>query len=190
MTRSFSADSTQPPPLPAVRLLLHGAADLTRGGPSLRVPRTAQELRARGLQATATQYRHGTDIAAEIPEDLVHLFNVWPPDSALQAAGKRVVFSPTYLDFSKQPLWQVSPELPAPERARYLQDRGRLHEIVPRYHAMVREMIASADHVIVLSQAERSALAAIGADLPEARCTLIHNPVDAPAWQGGDAESF
>ncbi|WP_335949702.1 glycosyltransferase [Salipiger bermudensis] len=192
-TRPSGDESSAPP----VRLLLHGAEDHARGGPTLRVPRTAQALREIGLAASATLFHRASDIA----EDTVHLFNVWPPDSALQAlrqlkaAGKRVVFSPIYLDFSERPVWAIpdlSPRSPGQRAAMrtHLQGRGRLHEIVPGYHAMVREMLALADHVVFLSEAERAALAAIGATVPEARASLIHNPVDAAAWQGGDPAPF
>lgn len=194
MTVPPSPALSSSPMLPAVKLLLHGGEDRSLGGPTLRVPRTAIELRALGFNARAQHYMRGDEIA----EDLVHLFNVWPPHSALQAlqalkhAGKRAVFSPIYLDFSELPLWDgSSAKFETPEaRQRYLHGRGRLFEIVPGYHAMVREMLDLADHVICLSSAERSALAAIGADLSDARCTLIHNPVDATAWQGGDPALF
>ncbi len=189
-----SGDESSAPP---VRLLLHGAEDRARGGPTLRVPRTAQALREIGVAASATLFHR----ASEIDEDIVHLFNVWPPDSALQAlrqlkaAGKRVVFSPIYLDFSERPVWanpDLAPSTPQQraEMRRHLQGRGRLHEIVPGYHAMLREMLALADHVIFLSEAERAALTEIGAQVPEGRSSLIRNPVDAASWQGGDPAPF
>ncbi|NDW01317.1 glycosyltransferase [Salipiger sp. PrR002] len=182
-----------PPVVPPVRLLLHGSEDRTLGGPSVRVPRTATALRDIGVPAQAALYRRPSDI----PEDNVHLFNVWPPTSALQAlrqlkaAGKRVVFSPIYLDFSERPTWSLgASEQERSAMRRHLQGRGRQHEIVPGYHAMVREMLALADHVVFLSEAERAVLEQIGAEVPDARASLVHNPVDATLWQGGDPAPF
>ncbi|MCA0998661.1 glycosyltransferase [Alloyangia pacifica] len=185
------------PPAPAVRLLLHSSEDTTLGGPSVRVPRSAEALRQIGQPAQASSFRG----AAEIAEDMVHLFNVWPPDSALaalralKAAGKRVVFSPIYLDFSQMPLWEPlqQPGLAASDRAalrRQLRQRGAHHEILPGFHAMIREMLALADHVILLSETERSALAQIGAAPPPERTSLVHNPVDAALWQEADPALF
>lgn len=191
-----SGDESSAPALSA-RLLLHGTEDRARGGPTLRVPRTAQALREIGVAASATFFHR----ASEITENIVHLFNVWPPDSALQAlrqlkaAGKRVVFSPIYLDFFERPVWanpDLAPRTPQ-QRAKmrhHLQGRGRLHEIVPGYHAMLREMLALADHVIFLSESERAALTEIGAQVPAERSSLIRNPVDATAWKGGDSAPF
>ncbi|SDF37435.1 glycosyltransferase [Limimaricola pyoseonensis] len=186
----------QPPFDRPVRLLTHGAEDTTQGGPSVRVPRTAQALRDAGVAATAAHLTPDQPIA-RIPEDVVHLFNVWPPENALRMlrrlrrAGKRIVFSPIYLDFSEMPLWADAPD-PAARGAmrRYLQGRGRLHEITPGYHAMLREMIALADHVVFLSARERAGLEEIGARVPDARASLLRNPVDAALWQGGEPELF
>ncbi|MBE9640230.1 glycosyltransferase [Salipiger mangrovisoli] len=198
------ADISPPGPAPApaatsspVQLLLHGGEDRTLGGPSVRVPRSAEALRQIGQPARAALYQG----PAQIAEETVHLFNVWPPESALaalrqlKAAGKRVVFSPIYLDFSEMPLWEPlqQPDLPPQTRAalrHQLRTRGHHHEIAPGYHAMVREMLALCDHVIFLSEAERAALAAIGAEVPPERASLVHNPVDAALWWGGDPALF
>ena len=190
-------------PASRVRLLLHGGEESSAGGPSVRVPRFATALRDLGLEARASVFRQDT----EISEDIVHLFNVWPPDSALRSLrhlrklGKRVVFSPIYLDFSLRPFWESSlPGFPmedvsalAAEYARacaHADNRGRLHEIVPGYHAMVREMLDLADHVVFLSNAERQTLARIGAIVGEDRASLVYNPVDAEFWTKGDAALF
>lgn len=186
-----------------VCLLMHGDEQTTMGGPHVRLPRTARALCDLGIPARAMAFQPG----AEIPEEVVHLFNVWPPRSALQAlytlkaAGKRVVFSPIYLDFSERPFWQFDlPGLALDDSAAvatqtraaraYLRGRGRLHEPVPGYHAMVREMLALADHVIFLSASERAALAGIGANVDESRASLIANPVDLDAFAPGDPTLF
>lgn len=186
-------DGDLPHAVPApVCLLLHGSEEWFLGGPSVRVPRTAEELGKIGVQARASVFSR----VSAIPEELVHLFNVWPPESALQAlrqlkaAGKRVVFSPIYLDLSERPVWSMDGAQDETGLQAYLKGRGRLHEIVPGHHAMVREMLALADHVIFLSEAERKALATIGAVVPADRSSLVYNPVDAAHWQNGDPALF
>lgn len=186
-----------------VCLLLHGGEHKTLGGPSVRVPRTAQALCELGVPARCTVF----DPLAEIAEDIVHLFNVWPPQSALgalrqlKAAGKTVVFSPIYLDLTERAFWQFElPDLADQDRDssaahlsavhRYMKGRGRLHEAIPGYHAMIREMLGLADHVIFLSTAERAALAAIGAEVDDSRASLVFNPVDMDVWAGGDPALF
>lgn len=187
-----------------VRLLLHGNEAMTKGGPSLRVPRTADALNKLGVPA-----RHGTFRSArEVEEPLVHLFNVWQPSTALAAArrlkeaGKSIVFSPIYLDLSERDFWQS--ELPSrlvvdeeAELARgYLEalahtaGRGRLSEPVPGYHAAVREIIRLADQVIFLSEVEREALARVGVVVDDDRAHIIRNPVDVAKWSSADPEMF
>jgi len=186
-----------------VRLVLHGDEHKALGGPSVRAPRTAAALRAQGVAAQAGVYTAGDDIDAP----MVHLFNVWSPESALQAlehlkaAGKRVILSPIYLDLRAHGFWQAQlPVLPLEDLEAYaatyqealehLEGRDRLSELVPGYHAMVRAMLDMADHVIFLSQAERDALEEIGARVEDSRASLIPNPVDADLWQTGDPALF
>lgn len=200
----FGGKKRKAPPLSTpIRLLMHGAESKTLGGPTIRVPRTASELQKLGLQAKAEFY--STD--DPIGEDIVHLFNVWTPDTALaalhrlKAAGKRIVFSPIYLDLSERAFWQNRlPILPLDKNEAYqaayhtakheLSGRERLHEAMPGYHAKVREMLDLADHVIFLSQLERNALAEIGAVVEDARASYVPNPVDSDAWQGNDPKLF
>lgn len=186
-----------------VRLLMHGDERTTLGGPSVRVPRTAEALRELGVSAEAGTFAS----ARAVPEDVVHLFNVWHPGSALRTmrrlkdAGKTVIFSPIYLDLGEREFWHnILPELPdgdpAPLEDAYAvarwhhQGRGRLPEAVPGYNAMVREMLDLADHVVFLSQCERDALKTIGATVEDGRASLVHNPVDATLWQDGDPQLF
>jgi len=186
-----------------IRLLLHGDEHQARGGPSVRVPRTAEVLRTQGVAAQAGAYTG----AADISEPMVHLFNVWDPASALvaceqlKAAGKRVVLSPIYLDLRAYGFWQGQlPQLPLGDlethavsyqkAMTHLSGRGRLSEPVAGYHAMVRAMLDMADHVIFLSQAEREALEEIGASVEDDRASLVPNPVDAKLWQAGEPDLF
>jgi glycosyltransferase involved in cell wall biosynthesis len=186
-----------------VRLLLHGDEHKSLGGPTIRVPRTAEALRAHGVAAQASPF---TDIA-DIDEDMVHLFNVWNPNTALQAmqqiksAGKKVIFSPIYLDLSERSFWHMQlPHLPLQKLEAHastyhkalghLAGRGRLPEAVPGYNAMVCDMLDMADHVIFLSQSERHALAQLGATVEDTRASLVRNPVDTTSWQQSDPALF
>lgn len=186
-----------------VRLLLHGHEATTLGGPTVRVPHTAKALRAQGVPATA-----GSHAPTEtVPEDIVHLFNVWHPHTALAAmrqikqTGKKVIFSPIYIDLGERDFWHGQlPDLPLEDLDALAQTyaaakahqhgRGRLAEAVPGYNAMVREMLDMADHVIFLSDIERRALEAIGAVVEDDRASLIRNPVDANLWTDGAPELF
>lgn len=201
--RTARARPAPPPFASRVRLLTHGNEATTLGGPSVRVPRTALALRELGVPAQSHSFTPG----AEIAEEMVHLFNVWAPGTALaamrslKASGKRVVLSPIFLELGERHFWhgalpalaaeapEAIPEAYAAAR-RLQQGRGRLAEAHRGYHAMVREMIELADHVILLSSAEGEALARIGAPLDSARTSLVRNPVDAEAWQAGDADLF
>lgn len=201
-TRSADIPFNQP-----VRLLLHGEEHEALGGPSVRVPRTAEVLRSLGVPAQAGVFCATSFMAREIPEDVVHLFNVWPPASALHAlrtlkrAGKTVVFSPIYLDLHERAFWQTAlPDIAHKDLddlaktyaafRTFMQTRGRLDEIMPGYNAMLREMISLADHILLLSKTEQDALSALGADVRDIRTSLISNPVNADKWAGGDPEIF
>ena len=190
----------------SVRLLLHGSEQKTLGGPSVRVPRTADMLRELGIDATMSASSAG-NVLSSVSEDLVHVFNVWDPQNALRALrelksrGKRTVFSPIYLDLKEHPYWgQALPLLDVTDLSavqsetckwrQKLQQRARFAEPVSGYHAMVREMIDLSDHVIFLSEAERYALEEIGAVVHEKKATLVRNPVNVDFWRDGDGEMF
>lgn len=186
-----------------VRLLTHGNEAISKGGPSVRVPKTAEALRAIGVRASASNFQGPGDIT----EDIVHVFNVWTPTSALsivrqmKASGKRVVLSPIYLDLSERPFWsdqllQLPLDNPAVLREAHaaaklqFEGRGRLHEAQPGFHAMVREIFSLVDHVVFLSEVEREALAEIGAYVPDERASMVRNPVEAELWSDGDPSLF
>lgn len=191
------------PSFKPVRLCTHGAETWAKGGPTVRVPRTAEALRSIGVPATAGIFKNVEDIS----EDTVHLFNVWPPQSALsivrqlKAAGKKVVLSPVYLDLSERPFWNDDlPKLPLDDLAalreayaaarQHLSGRGRWLEPSPGFHAAIREIFSLVDHVVFLSEIERMSLAAIGAHVSEERMTMIRNPVDAHLWSRTDPSLF
>lgn len=188
-------------------LVVHGNEARSRGGPSVRVPRTAQQLRRQGLDAEVV-WSDGADLKAH---DLVHVFNVWNPDTALKllhranALEKPVVFSSIYLDLSERPYWRE--KLPAMfaratdpdsleallrDRALALRElRGAASppsEPVPGYFAKVREMLGLCDHAIFLSRKEQDFLTQLGA-APKA-ATIVRNPVDADLYASGDPDLF
>lgn len=183
-----------------VKLLLHGGEHKSLGGPSVRVPKTAEALQNLGVPASWAAYSRPDAIS----EDIVHIFNVWSPQSALTAikqmkdAGKTVVFSPIYLDLSERGFWNDQlPNLAAEDVADAYHDarnfqagRGRLQEAIPGYNAMVREMISLSDHVILLSNVERRALEKLGAKLDDSKVSLVRNPVDCSQWTAGDPALF
>ena len=187
-------------------LVLHGNEQRSQGGPSVRVPRTAQELRRQGLDAEVVW--SGDDLAAH---DLVHAFNVWNPDTALKvlrgarSLDKPVVFSSIYLDLSERSYWQD--ELPGMiagatdpdamdailrDRASVLRERRLADqspaEPVPGYFAKIREMLGLCNHAIFLSRKEQEFLTRIGA-VPKA-ATIVHNPVDPDLYSSGDPDLF
>lgn len=202
-----------PPPPVTVRdpdrigLLMHGSEGRSPGGPSVRVPRLARELNQIGFQAQVKRFP-GTDLSQY---DIVHAFNVWAPDSALdlirrgKQAGRKVVFSPIFLDLSQRPLWED--ELPkifetaetpealetALDRFEYRFQKSRQSfemssEAEPGFYPAVREMVALSDHVIYLSERERDRLERIGAR-PKAS-TVVHNPVDFELFGNIDPNLF
>lgn len=193
--------------LRSATLFTHGSEASDPGGPSVRVPGTARYLRELGLDARALNFPDPVDCES----DIVHGFSVWTPESSLAMArrikeqGKPYVFSPIFLDLSKIALWAAAlPNLLAgglqggdldaaiaAQSEQFMEDlaHGRVSaEPMPGYHAMVREMIALADHVILLSEHERELLKALGAELKAA--TVVHNPVDHVHFGSGDPALF
>ena len=189
-----------------IGLVMHGSEGKSPGGPTVRVPRLATELSDFGMPASLA--RHPGSHLADF--DLVHTFNVWSPNTALdalrraKAADSTVIFSPIFLDLSLRDLWQVRlPKIFADakditeldrELAIFLEQvQARRADPVPAeaqagYHASVRAMLAIADHSIFLSERERERLAAIGADV--SRGSIVHNPVDSELFSSADPALF
>lgn len=194
---AVSVRAVEPSPAgPRVLLSLHAPEAASPGGPSIRVRRTQDALRALGVAADLT-----TD---ETPDptgyDLVHVFNVWQPDSALDLlrhlAGFNVpvVFSPIYLDLvetawvhqtvpstfrdsrTRQELGRRLDEVLATPRARRLTPPFTRSIIRSDYPALVREMVSLADHLILLSDCERAHLERIG--VGDTQWSLVRNGVD------------
>jgi glycosyltransferase involved in cell wall biosynthesis len=190
-------------PRPRVLLALHAPETvLASGGPSVRVPKMREALRAHGIDA---------DLASEeLPDpsgyDLVHVFNVWEPAAAkrqmthLRSFGVPVVFSPITLDLSESQ-WAGHAILPLLKSGRPTEqiDReleqllampldlrrglgGAVSDFWRTWPGKVRELTGLADHLIVLSNHELGVLQRMGAlNTPY---SLVHNGVD-PSWSRG-----
>ncbi|WP_237214638.1 glycosyltransferase, partial [Falsiroseomonas oryziterrae] len=192
----------------SVGLFLHGNEARSQGGPSVRVPRLARELRDRGLEAELRSHPAEHAFAGL---DVVHAFNVWAPHTALdllrsaRRAGAATVLSPILLDLSRRGFWHdglldlFARHAPGAEaeaaiaefRAAYrkpLAADGPGMEPVPGYHAAVREMGALSDALILLSEREGQRLAAIGVDT--SRASVVRNPVDASLFANASPEPF
>ncbi|MGG5821769.1 glycosyltransferase [Falsiroseomonas sp. HW251] len=191
-----------------VGLFLHGNETKSQGGPTVRVPRLARELREAGIEAELRAHPAEKGFA-EL--DLVHAFNAWAPHTALdllrraRRAALPTVFSPIFLDSGLRDMWEgrlvrlfaesepgaaTSAALAAfrTDLAARRADPAELGEAAPGFHAAVREMVGLADRLILLSGRERERLAAIGA--PERPADIVHNPVDAAFFANADPALF
>lgn len=202
------------PPSRACRALLvtHGSEAAARGGPTTRVGNIVRELRERGRRVDSTD---NVRLAAADRYDVVHVFNMWPPESALAAlaaarrSGAKVVFSPIAMDLSNWPLFH-----PFMERLlRETSDRVEILEALKQIHAvahsrsyadprqggspiegiaglfeLLRRCCDLADRVVFLSELERRFLVALGARVDHG--VLIRNGIDVDRIAGGDRERF
>jgi glycosyltransferase involved in cell wall biosynthesis len=192
---------------PALKVILatHAAEGKALGGPTVRIPRTAVELSRHNVDAVVM------DASADQYGDrpVAHVFNIWPPRSALAAllglrrAGKATVFSPIFLNLSKSRDFnkdiprifetmgndgKIEAALRPISENIHREPKTPTKEPSPGYHSLVRAAVAVADRLILLSDYERSALAAIGADV--SRATIVRNAVDAPRFAAGDPSLF
>lgn len=190
-----------------VALVTHGIEDTTLGGPSRRVPATAQALQNLSVSATASHDRE-QDMGSA---DIIHGFNIWQPKTALRVAreakrlNKPLVFSPIVLDLSEAPLWQADvfrvfrgassgreAEALMEHYTQLQRERSVLHPSIdpePGYRDMLREIAELADGLIYLSERER----AIFNDLVGVVDTpgyLVRNPVDATYFRAADRDLF
>jgi glycosyltransferase involved in cell wall biosynthesis len=174
-----------------------------RGGPSVRAQQTAAALAALG---------HEVEFG-ERPEpgrwDVVHVFNSWPAQPSLarleaaRASGAAVVFSPIYMDHRE---WDYARRVlrhgfagarlgigsigalrrlrRAPAEARV----ARSNRAIREYRALLPRMIALADHVILLSEAERAGLRELGCEPRDA--SRVWNAVEAGPYAHASGEPF
>ncbi|QOT70724.1 glycosyltransferase [Sphingobium fuliginis] len=188
-----------------VSLVTHGFEDTTLGGPSRRVPATAQALRSLSVAATALHDRIMPST------DIVHGFNIWHPKTALRVAreakrlNKPLVFSPIFLDLSEAPLWQADifrafrraesggeAETMVRHYAQIHRERSTLHPSAdpePGYRDMATEIAELADALIYLSESERNAFKNLVGDVGTSEY-LVRNPVDATHFQNAPRDLF
>jgi glycosyltransferase involved in cell wall biosynthesis len=190
-----------------VALVMHGDENKSKGGPSVRVPKTSDYLRMQGIQAKSISYP-----ASDISEyDLIHAFNVWPPETALDLLKttkdykKKLVLSSIFLDLSEAQncsseiikIFEQTTNRQEIEHqlAKLRQTNGisshqyqNPKELRPGYFAKVRRMVSLADHTILLSEKERELLSSIGA-VPQAS-SIVHNPVDVSMFRNADTTLF
>ncbi len=185
-----------------VLLITHGSEKKSLGGPSVRVPATAKALFNQGIKG---EYVKNNKISFS-DSKIAHIFNIWHPDSCVEkmysskASGKKVVFSPIFLNLSNHAFF--SQELPgffqnysdldknlkyADERIRY-EPNLPIREIFPGYHSQVAACTNLADHVVCLSKYEVKCLKHIGA-LPK-NYSVVENPVDSNRFDRADADLF
>lgn len=183
----------------AICQVLHGGERNSQGGPSVRVPYTAEQLQDLTYQSSI---EYGAPPKREY--DITHLYNIWQPDSALDCVdkiaqiSKKRVFSPILLDLTLQSFWgdrlmkavQAMPE----SGSRFTDCLPRLqidyehaqsqrqsaitgYQPAPGFAAKLRAIISKVDSVVFLSEYEK--------ELVEAYCgpiqhgTILRNPVDA-----------
>ncbi|HET7136220.1 MAG TPA: glycosyltransferase, partial [Casimicrobiaceae bacterium] len=194
---------------PRALLITHGSETAAKGGPSTRVRGIVEHLSARGCDIESS---HGSGAIGDA-FDVVHVFNGWPPDSALatlaaaKRSGAKVVFSPIALDLSDWPLFHPFLETffgtsPGPDAVRETLASIRAATPARRYGARgatpiepfpglfekLRQCCELADRVVLLSQFERSYLEAIGARGD--RAEILHNGVDVERMADGDRDRF
>lgn len=186
-------------------LLTHGGESAILGGPTVRVPRTAEALANQGWSAS---------LASEEPTNcddhaISHIFNIWPVASCLQASrrarsvGKITVLSTIFLNLSDHMRTQDAVRRMFSEGQSHasidLQLRALWRELsaapneptiepIEGYHASVRQCVGDVDAVVYLSEYERRCLEAIGAK--PRRAALVRNPIDVERFVGVDPDLF
>ncbi|GAB4275776.1 MAG: hypothetical protein Tsb0018_07050 [Opitutales bacterium] len=179
----------------------------SRGGPSVRAPRTVSALQQLGVQADLYASR---DFNME-DVDILHVFNVWPPHACevlLAQAMKHhcvSVLSPIFLDltesrFFREKLNSIFIEADSIEELFDALDAMRLEleehhksplfkqQPFPRYFSSIRRLANYASHLILLSDHERNLLRQIGVEHPS--CSVVKNPVDASIFDNADPRLF
>jgi glycosyltransferase involved in cell wall biosynthesis len=166
-----------------VCIILHGSEATDLGGPSVRGPRTVEELTKAGINARSLAF---PEQALNLPQRIVHIMNIWPHVSCLQALrffrrlGIRTVLSPILLDHSSQHVWEAVDGAPASRPAAGGQG--------PYDLSLITRIFQEADHLVFLSQEEKALAARMG--LPERPHTLIRNPVDSAKFRPGPGDAF
>ena len=187
-------------------LITHGGEGKTLGGPSVRVPRTAEELARIGVAASLSTEASSTAKQS----DIAHVFNCWPPESAFKRlsdarnAGKATVFAPIFLNLTHYSKYNLSlprlikeninsPRLLqaglAAMKAEIIESDSRPPvEPMPGYANKLDACLEASDHVIFLSEhGKRCVSELVGFDGPS---SIVRNPVDASRFADADPDLF
>lgn len=173
----------------------------------MRTRNIASTLNRLGVQAQVQ------DISDADLSGIAHVFNIWPPDSSVNAlhtvrdAGIPCVFSPIFMNLGElyqtglqipvalnttQSQWQLRRSLKRIARStkndNLSNPRNPITEPMPGYFDQIREAVACADAVICLSKLEYDLLSQI-AVLP-AQTRIIHNGVDVQRFRAADPSLF
>lgn len=190
--------------------VLHGGEKNSKGGPSVRVPYTAEQLTERAGDSGLV---YGAPTSGNF--DIAHLYNIWQPDTALDTmrhlskTARRRVFSPILLDLNLRGFWgetlprlmQSVPEGEARFRnilptlqAQYdkaFQNRTNAiqgYQPVPGFSAKLRALSAEADAMVFLSEYEKILVEAYCGPIVHGH--ILRNPVDASYFKPTDATFF
>ncbi|MFQ6540249.1 MULTISPECIES: glycosyltransferase [Aphanothece] len=177
----------------SISLIRHGSENTDKGGPSVRVPRLATTLKMYGHEVKSIYWSH---LLENANDDVVHVFNIWPPSSAIQcileakANGLPVVLSSIFLDlrytmyaageFSKLLISEKDPDqitLEAAESYSTLRDQNLRDILAIDYREHVHSMLLMSDHVICLTEHERECLLSITSEDFRAKTSIIRNPL-------------
>jgi glycosyltransferase involved in cell wall biosynthesis len=194
-----------------LRVLLAYRSDVdVHGGAGAVMDGTARGLRAHGVELDVT---HELRPALDTPYDLVHVFNVWWPHTALEqmqylrAQGVPLVWQPIYLKLSEYACANLAARaIFAPERGEderqqllwaYVQGalqvngvgRWAPNQAYPDLFRYLREMAHLADRICACSQHEIQALFQ-AAGLSSAPFSVIPHGVDSDVFAGASAEAF
>lgn len=177
------------------------------GGPSIRAPKTVAALRNIGLTADFISNRNFSVDNV----DLVHVLNVWHPTECevllrqIEKNNRPSVLSPIFLDLSElnfynikvrqilsnnEDIVDVNKELSALRREITAHRKKPMleREPLPNYFASVRRLVSYANHLILLSDLEKTLLEQIGVSHPS--ISIVKNPVDASVFNHGDPKLF
>ncbi|HHL2559607.1 TPA: glycosyltransferase [Yersinia enterocolitica] len=187
---------------------VHGQEMTTSlGGPSIRAPKTVAALRNIGLTADFISNRNFSVDNV----DLVHVLNVWHPTTCetllrqIEKNNRPSVLSPIFLDLSELNFYNIKVrqilsnnediadvnkalstlrrEITAHRKKPMLE-----REPLPNYFASVRRLASYANHLILLSDLEKTLLEQIGVSHPS--ISIVKNPVDASVFNHADPKLF